>query len=111
MDITINFSTILQVVSLVFTIGGIGAWVRYSINTSMEHDKEQDVKIKDLFEKCEKVQGLVKDVQHSSITRDEAYKAFVAKEVMDLHLKNIEKSMGEIKILIQQIHIKRTGDQ
>lgn len=110
MDIVISFSTVVQLIVLVFTAGGIYAWVRYSIKESHEHDKEQDKKIVELFEKSDKTAGLLKDVKHESITKEEAYKAFVAKEVMDLHLKNIERSMEEIKNLVKQIHSKRTND-
>ncbi len=111
MEVQISFSTVLQIISLVFTIGGIGAWVKYSINASMEHDKEQDIKIKDLHDQCDKVRGIVRDIQHESITKKEAYDSFVAKEVMDLHLKNLEKTMMEIKNMIVQMHQKRNNDQ
>lgn len=111
MELQISFSTVLQIISLVFTVGGIGAWVRYSINASMEHDKEQDIKIKELHEQCDKVRGLVRDIQHESITKKEAYDSFVAKEVMALHLVNLEKTMTEIKKMVEQIHQKRNNDQ
>lgn len=111
MELQISFSTVLQIISLVFMGGGIAAWVKHSINASMEHDKEQDAKIKELHDQCDKVKGMMRDIQHESITKKEAYDAFVAKEVMDLHLKNLEKTMNEIKSMIEKIHSKRNNDQ
>ena len=107
MEITISFSTVLQVFSLVFVAGGIYAWVRYKIQELIEHYKKLEDKVEALEEQCNAVKGQISDVRHESISRDEAYKAFVAKEMMDLHLKNIEKNMSEIKNLVQQIHSKR----
>ena len=111
MDITISFSTVLQVISLVFMGGGIAAWVKHSINTSMEHDKEQDLKIKELYEQPDTLKSSIRDIQHESITKKEAYDAFVSQKVMDLHLKNLERTMNEIKNMVEKIHSKRNNDQ
>lgn len=111
MELQISFSSVLQIISLVFMGGGIAAWVKHSINTSMEHDKTQDVQIKELHEQCDTVKSSIRDIKHESITKKEAYDAFVSQKVMDLHLKNLERTMNEIKNMVEKIHSKRNNDQ
>ena len=111
MEITISFNVILQLFSLVFVAGGIYAWVRYKIQALIEHYGKLENKVEALEEQCNLVKNSVSDVRHESMPRDEAYKSFVAKEMMDLHLKNIEKNMSEMKTMLQQIHRKRSTDE
>lgn len=110
MEIMISFSTILQIASLIFVAGGIYAWVRYKIQELTAQNKEMEEEVKKLHDQCNDVKSSIKDVRNESISRDDAYKSFVAKELMDVHIKNIDKSMSEIKIMISKLEGKRSTD-
>lgn len=110
MEVTISFSTISQIISLVFVAGGIYAWVRYKIQELIEHYKKLEKKLEELEEQCNVVKTSVNDVRHESITREDAFNSFVAKEVMSIHMKNIEQSMSEIKTMISKLEGKRSSD-
>lgn len=110
MEITISFSAILQIASLVFVAGGIYVWVRYKIQDLTAQNKEMEEEVKKLQEQCNEVKSFIKDVRNESISRDDAFKSFVAKELMDVHIKNIDKSMNEIKTMISKLEGKRSTD-
>ena len=110
MEITISFSTILQITSLVFVAGGIYAWVKFKITELTAQNKEMEEEVKKLQEQCNDVKSSIKDVRNESISRDDAFKSFVAKELMDVHIKNIDKSMNEIKTMISKLEGKRSTD-
>jgi len=102
-EITITPSFVLQIISLVFTAGVVYTWVRFSIKSLTETLQAQTITIKTLEEKC-------KDIQHLHISRDDAYKAFVTKEIIDLRLTNLGESMEEIKSIVAQLHVRRSVD-
>ena len=103
MEISISFSSIIQVVSLIFFAGGSYVLVQYKL-------KEFSTRQINIEAEVTKMHDQIKDFQHTSISRKEAFDAFVAKELLELHLKNLDKTMGEIKKMVEQIHIKRNND-
>lgn len=110
MEVTISFSTISQIISLVFVAGGIYAWVRYKIQELIEHYKKLEKKLEELEKQCSVVKTSINDVRHESITREDAFNSFVAKEVMSIHMKNIEQSMTDIKTMISKLEVKRSSE-
>lgn len=110
MEITISFSSILQIASLIFVAGGIYAWVRYKIQELIEQHKKLEKELEDLEKQYNAIKSSLNDVRHESITREDAFNSFVAKEVMSVHMKNIEQSMAEIKQMISKLEGKRSTD-
>ena len=104
MEISISFSSIIQVVSLIFFAGGSYVLVQYKL-------KEFSTRQINIEAEVTKMHDQIKDFQHTSISRKEAFDNFVAKELLELHLKNIDKTMGEIKKMVEAIHDKRAPDQ
>ena len=103
MEISISFSSIIQVVSLIFFAGGSYVLVQYKLKEFLTRQINIEAEVT-------KMHDQIKDFQHTSISRKEAFDAFVAKELLELHLKNLDKTMGEIKKMVEQIHIKRNND-
>lgn len=103
MEISISFSSIIQIVSLIFFAGGSYVFVQYKLKDFAIRQTKMELEVI-------KMHDQIKDFQHTSISRKEAFDAFVAKELLELHLKNLDKTMGEIKKMVEQIHIKRNND-
>lgn len=103
MEISISFSSIIQIVSLIFFAGGSYVLVQYKLKEFLAKQIKLELEV-------DKMHDQIKDFQHTSLSRKEAFDAFVAKELLELHLKNLDKTMGEIKKMVEQIHIKRNND-
>lgn len=110
MEVTISFSSILQIISLVFTIGGIGAWVRYKIQELTVHYEKLVKEVDKLHDQCAEVKSSIKDVRNESITREDAFDKFVAKEVMIIQMKSIEGNITDIKNMLTKLEGKRSTD-
>ena len=104
MEISISFSSIIQVVSLIFFAGGSYVLIQYKL-------KEFSTRQINIEAEVTKMHDQIKDFQHTSISRKEAFDNFVAKEILELHLRSLEKSMEEIKNMVKAIHDKRGSDQ
>jgi len=103
MEVSISFSSILQIISLIFFAGGSYVLVQYKLKKFEECQEK-------LKEDLSKMNDSVRDFQHTSLSRKEAFDAFVAKELLELHLKNLDKTMMEIKEMVKQLHPKKNGE-
>lgn len=104
MEISISFNSIIQVVSLIFFAGGSYILVQYKLKEFLTRQINIEAEVT-------KMHDQIKDFQHTSISRKEAFDNFVAKEILELHLRSLEKSMEEIKNMVKDIHDKRESDQ
>jgi hypothetical protein len=101
MEVTISLGLGFQIVGGVFTIATVVAYVKYTLAAHSKDNKLQDEKLKSLDELGVKLTERVRTVEAEGVTRAEAHKVFVSKEVLEIHLKGILRAIDEVKTMLK----------
>lgn len=93
MEFTIDIKTLFWIISLVFTIGGTYAYLKFTTKSNTEKSKEQ----KESLEKFKKyVYDELEKLKNSCdlmIEEDKVKREYVSKEMLDLKFQNLESKV------------------